>query len=88
MAPTDEQGRPEDQQLTGDVTEWNLAPGTQIRQYKITGVLRSGGAGRIYLALDLASGELVAIKKPLPPLRRDAAPLRCSPDRAAGCSLL
>jgi parallel beta-helix repeat protein len=73
MAPTDEQGRPEDQQLTGDVTEWNLAPGTQIRQYKITGILRSGGAGRIYLALDLASGKMVAIKKPLPPLRRGAA---------------
>jgi parallel beta-helix repeat protein len=40
-----------------------LAPGTQLRHYKVTGPLRNSGTGRVYLALDLSSGERVAIKQ-------------------------
>ena len=56
-----------------DLTERQLVPGTQVRSYKIIRLLRTGGTGRIYLALDLASGERVAIKVPLRAAAQESA---------------
>ncbi|HMB75699.1 MAG TPA: protein kinase, partial [Kiloniellaceae bacterium] len=56
-----------------------LAAGTQIRQYKVTAPLQNSGSGRVYLALDLSSGERVVIK----PVAADTAPSKNKPLEAS-----
>ena len=76
------------QQMVGEPSPPNIAPGTQLAHYRIISMIGAGGMGEVYLAEDMRLRRQVALKMLSPELTRDERGLRRFEHEAHAASAL